>query len=125
MQHKSVSIYDVFKGHIGRKGKVLKVRSVGRTTFDESSVRGLLFINSLSKGNYYLAAENDPLSVHDFTIFYTESDKFDSGEPVGVGFLLTDENAGLIRLEWDIFGVNDMYVNIANSLKEVSLESAA
>jgi len=117
--------YDIFKGHLDRKGRVIKMRSLGTTVFNAEAVVGLLQINGLPKGCYYLVAENDPMSTHDFTIFYSEDGEFNTNEPIGVGFLLTDKNAGLIRLEWDIFGVSDMYVNISSSLEDDALERAA
>ena len=117
-----MNLFDIFKGRKNKKGKVLKIRSIGHGYYDEEADYCDLLINGLEKEGYTLEPETDVDASHDYVIYYENLDS-EELEPVGVDYLLHGRNAGLIRLEWDFYDSSNIYINLAryNASETVSL----
>jgi hypothetical protein len=119
-----MNLFDIFKGRTNKKGTVLKLRSIGHGYYDEASEFCELLINGLQKDSYSIMPESDIDADHDYNIFFEDLDSEDL-EKVGVGYLLKKQNSGLIRLEWDFYGVKDIYINLAHYEPSESFGAAA
>ena len=107
-----MDLFDIFKGQKNKKGYLSKVRSVGYGYYDNKSDSYELQIYGLEQNKYILRPEINPETNCDYVIYYKnlESKKF---EQVGVGHLLNDLNAGLIRLEWDFYDSSNIYISLS------------
>ena len=70
-----------------------------------------------------MEAEADPTTEHDFNLYQEVAKGIK--EPVGVGSLMTGANSGLIRIEWDLFGAKDIYVDLSFKTNRGSALKAA
>ncbi|MEZ4743988.1 MAG: hypothetical protein R3B45_16330 [Bdellovibrionota bacterium] len=116
--------FDVFRGSQNKKGQVLKVRSVGLAYCDESSQIGEIHINDLPHQLFYIYAEESINHTFDYTIFIQDRST-EELIPVGVGYLLVGDNAGLIRLDWDFYNNSNIYINLTPQNNKTSLGLAA
>lgn len=107
-----MNLFDIFKGRKNKKGRVLKIRSVGHGFYDEDADFCELKINGLEKGGYTLEPETNINANHDYIIYYENLDSEDL-EQVGVGYLLSGKNAGLVRLDWDFYDSPNVYINLS------------
>jgi len=112
--------YDIFKGKKDKSGKIIKIRSVGFANALKKETNSSLHLKDLESRVYLLVPEKDPFENHDFFIvFQKESFKNKISndqllEIVGTGTLLTGINSGLIKLEWDLWGNDDIYLSLTN-----------
>ena len=106
------NFHDIFKGAKGSNGRIVKLRSVGHCVFNKRNAISILQLNGEARDKFYLQAENDPSSPYDFAIYSYWRKKPHRREAVGVGYLLTGVNAGLIQLEFDIYGNNELYLKL-------------
>ena len=106
---KEAIIIDVFKGRQSRDGKIVKVRSVGYG--QPIFITYKLSINGLAPNSHILMPEEDIEESNDYVI-YQRSPHVRGVQQVGVGYLMSGSNAGLIELEWDIYGNADIYLDL-------------
>lgn len=116
--------FEVFKGRKNKKGKVYKVRNIGRGYYSQGNDLCELLINWLEKDAYMLVPNKDPNSNHDYIIYYEDLSQ-EELEPVGVGHLLSGKNFGLIKLEWDLFGDSHIYAAISDCMNLRAMQVAA
>ena len=109
MLKKAKVTLDVFKGRQSRDGKIVKVRSVG--CGEPILVVYKLLINGLAPNSHILIPEEDIEESNDYVI-YQRSPHVRGLQQVGVGYLMSGSNAGLIELEWDIYGNSDIYLDL-------------
>lgn len=106
---------DVFKGRRSKGGQVRKVRSVG--CGHPILIAYQLLINGLAPDSHILIPEADIEASNDYVIYHRSHYTKDL-QQVGVGYLLSGSNAGLIQLEWDIYGNADIYLDLSRLAAE-------
>ncbi len=109
-----VNVFDIFKGHRNKDGKVQRIRKLGHAYYCEDSGFCEVKIHGSSDSQYILEAENSVLKDYDYNIFYEDLENKDL-ERVGVGYLLHGPNVGLVRLEWDSYDNSDAYIDLSPS----------
>jgi hypothetical protein len=111
--------FDVFKGAINGEGKVDKVCSVGHSTLFEGSTTYSVFLKTLLKDQFYLLPEQNVNRPHDFVILTREPSSLPGKKyfwnRVGTAKLLSDRNAGIMKLDFDLFCGVDLYLNFHGS----------
>jgi hypothetical protein len=107
--------FDVFKGVLNDDGKVEKVVSVGHSTLYEGSTTYSLYLKTFLKDQFYLLPEQDANRPFDYVILTREASSLPGKKyfwnRVGTAKLLSDQNAGIMRLEFDLFATVDLYLN--------------
>lgn len=119
-----MNLFDIFKGKRNKKGRVLKIRSIGHGYYSEEADFCELQINGLDKEGYTLNPEPNVNAAHDYVIFF-ENLENEELEQVGVGYLMHGKNSGLIRLEWDFYDSSNLYINLARYETREMVELAA
>lgn len=111
--------FDVFKGAMNGEGKVEKLCSVGHSILFEGSTTYTVFLKTLLKDQFYLLPEQDVNRPFDFVILTREPSNLPGKKyfwnRVGTARLLGDENAGIMKLEFDLFAGVDLYLNFHGS----------
>ena len=111
-----VSRFDIFKGITGADGRIQKVRSVGTARLTDGYSTYIIQLKTLLSDTFYLLPERPDPRRADFAILTRE----DSAMPgrrffwnkIGIGGLLPAPNHGLMHLRWDVFGADDLYMNM-------------
>ncbi len=107
--------FDVFKGVSGEAGKVEKVCSVGHSVLYEGSTTYSIYLKTLLRDQFYLLPEQDVSRPYDFVILTREPSSLPGKKyfwnRVGTAKLLSDHNAGIMKLEFDLFSSVDLYLN--------------
>lgn len=117
IQNAKVKVYrfDVFKGKVADDGKVEKVCSVGHSTLYEGSTTYSVYLKTLLKDLFYLLPEQDASRPYDFVILTREPSSIPGKKyfwnRVGTAKLLSEKNAGIMQLEFDLFPGVDLYLN--------------
>lgn len=111
--------FDVFKGRVSAEGKIEKICSVGHSILFEGSTTYTVFLKTLLKDQFYLLPEQDVGRPFDFVILTREPSNLPGKKyfwnRVGTARLLSDENAGIMKLEFDLFNCVDLYLNFHGS----------
>jgi hypothetical protein len=111
--------FDVFKGLVNKDGKVEKVCSVGHSTLYEGSTTYSIYLKTLLKDQFYLLPEQDVNRPFDFVILTREPSHMPGKKyfwnRVGTAKLLSDQNAGVMQLNFDLFNCVDLYLNFHGS----------
>lgn len=111
--------FDVFKGTVNEDGKVEKICSVGHSTLYEGSTTYSVYLKTLLKDQFYLLPEQDMSRPFDFVILTREPSNLPGKKyfwnRVGTAKLLSEQNAGMMRLDFDLFGGVDIYMNFHGS----------
>ena len=110
-----MTMLDVFKGRQGKDGRVVKVRSVG--CGHPILIAYGLQINGFAPNSHVLIPEADMREDNDYAIYH-RSPHIRGMQQVGVGYLMSEDNAGLIQLEWDIYGNADIYLDLSKLAAE-------
>ena len=106
---------DVFKGRQGKDGRIVKVRSVGYGQ-PILIVYGL-HINGFAPDSHVLIPEADAKADYDYALYHRKP-HVRGMKQVGVGNLMSGSNAGIIQLEWDIYGNSDIYLDLSKLAAE-------
>lgn len=113
-QKTKVHRFDVFKGAINAEGKVEKVASVGHSTLYEGSTTYSLYLRMFLKDQFFLLPEQEAGRPFDFVILTREPSSLPGKKyfwnRVGTAKLLSDQNSGILRLEFDLLEV-ELYLN--------------
>jgi hypothetical protein len=121
--------FDVFKGKQNEDGKIEKICSVGHATLYEGSATYTIYLKTLLKDQFYLLPERDAGRPFDLVILTREP----SGLPgkkyfwnrIGTAKLLSNQNSGIMRLEFDLFDKVELYLSFHDStVKEQDLHAA-
>lgn len=106
---------DVFKGRKTKGGEIVKVRSVGYGHLVILVYK--LLLNGFAPDSHILIPETDIGADYDYVIYHRKP-HVRGLRQVGVGYLMSKPNGGLVQLEWDIYGSNDIYLNLSRLAKE-------
>ena len=75
-----------------------------------------IYLKPLLKDVFYLMPEEKKLTRGDYVILTREPSPMPPKKfywnNIGEGYLLNGDNAGLMRLEWDFFGAEDIYMSL-------------
>ncbi len=118
---KKVKVYrfDIFKGYTDERGKVQKVCSVGHSTLFEGSTTYCVYLKTLLKDQFYLLPEQQVGRQFDYVILTREPASIPGKKyfwnRVGIAKTLTDQNAGIMRLEFDLFPGVELYLSYHDS----------
>lgn len=111
--------FDVFKGAVNDDGKVEKICSVGHSTLYEGSTTYSVYLKTLLKDQFYLLPEQEMSRPYDFVILTREPSNLPGKKyfwnRVGTAKLLSDQNAGMMKLDFDLFGGVEIYLNFHGS----------
>lgn len=113
---KKIYRFDVFKGKHDADGKVTKLKSIGSAFVYEGSNTYNLRLKTFLKDEFFLLPERKEGSEHDYVIL-TREPSLMSGRKyfwnnVGEANLLKNNNSGLMQLSWDVFGTQNIYMNL-------------
>lgn len=107
--------FDVFKGSVNDDGKVEKICSVGHSTLYEGSTTYSVYLKTLLKDQFYLLPEQDMSRPFDFVILTREPSSLPGKKyfwnRVGTAKLLSNQNTGMMKLDFDLFSCVDIYLN--------------
>ncbi|MDE3270101.1 MAG: hypothetical protein OYH77_07440 [Pseudomonadota bacterium] len=106
----AASKLDLFKGRRSKNGKIVRVRSVGSGYPILSAYQ--LLINGFALDSHFLIPEADINADNDYLLCY-RSHHSKRLQQAGIAHLMRAHNAGLIQLEWDIYGNKDIYLNLS------------
>lgn len=122
--------FDIFKGLEGADGKIQKIRSIGSAHLMEGAKTYTVYLKPLLKDVFYLLPEEKRLTRGDYVILTREQSQTPGRKffwnNIGECYLMGGENAGLMRLSFDLFGANDIYMSLhpinreADSAKEAA-----
>ena len=99
--------FDIFKGVKDSQGQIHKKRSVGVATHVENQATYRVHLKTFLKDEFFLLPEQTCSDKTEFTIL-TRMPSCQSGRKyfwhtVGTAKVLSDLNAGLMELKWDLF----------------------
>lgn len=107
--------FDIFKGVPDGVGKIHKLRSTGYALLAEGSKTYIVHLKTLLDDVFYLCAEQEMTSA-DYVIFTREASRTPGRKyfwnRVGECRVLSGPNAGLMKMEWDLFGADDIYMDL-------------
>jgi hypothetical protein len=120
--------FDIFKGSLRSDGKVEKVRSVGHSVLYEGSTTYSVYLKTLLKDQFFLLPELDVSRPFDFAILTREPSNLPGRKyfwnSVGTAKLLSDQNAGIMKLEFDLFSSLELYLSVHDAVvKEQTIKS--
>jgi hypothetical protein len=108
--------FDIFKGAQDASGKVSKVKSVGSAQLTDGCKTYTLYLKTFLHDVFYLLPEQKTSRLMDYVVLTREPSRNPNRKyfwnSVGSGILLTGENAGLLKLSWDMLGCDDVYLNL-------------
>jgi hypothetical protein len=112
--------FDIFKGSQKDDGKIDKDCSVGHATLYEGSATYTVYLKTLLKDQFYLLPERGVGRPFDFVILTREPSSLPGKKyfwnRVGTAKLLGDQNAGIMRLDFDLFCGVGIYLNFHDSI---------
>lgn len=126
-QKTKVHRFDVFKGTTNEEGKVEKIASVGHSTLYEGSTTYSLYLRMFLKDQFFLLPEQEAGRPFDFVILTREPSSLPGKKyfwnRVGTAKLLSDQNSGILKLEFDLLEA-ELYLNFHGATtKELESQS--
>ena len=120
---RTVFRFDIFKGVVDAFGRVQKIKSVGHALINEGASTYTIHLKSFLKDQFFMLPERTHADRYDFVIL-TREDSFREGRKyfwnnVGEAKLLEGENRDYLKLSWDMFGADDIYLNTLPTKKTV------
>ena len=116
LDNKKLYRFDVFKGMPDHNGKIEKTRSVGYGSIVEGYRTCRIRLKCFLNEEYFLIADRKNLNGPEFALLTREYSQIPGKKyfwnTVGTGALLCDQNVGLVRLSWDVFGSDDIYIDL-------------
>jgi hypothetical protein len=120
--------FDIFKGVEDSEGKVQKIRSVGSAQLLEGAKTYTVYLKTLLKDVFFLLPEQKRMTRGDYVILTREPSQTAGRKyfwnNIGECYLLDGANAGLMRLSFDLFGAEDIYMSL-HPINREAQESAA
>lgn len=115
--------FDIFKGAQDEAGRIQKVKSVGHALINEGAHTYTIHLKTLLKDQFFMLPERTHTDRYDFVIL-TREDSYQQGRKyfwnnVGEAKLLEGKNRDLLKLSWDLFGTDDIYLNTVPVKKTV------
>jgi hypothetical protein len=125
--------FDIFKGLVDDEGIVSKVKSVGSAYVREGMKTYALGLKTFLDDQFFLLKNSKPNQTDADYVILTREPARTPGKKyfwnnVGEGRVMDDCNHGLLKLSWDILGL-DLYMNLnpinATSVMEVEKANEA
>lgn len=120
--------FDVFRGQERGDGKIDKIVSVGHATLYEGSATYTIYLKMLLKDQFYLLPERDFGKPHDMVILTREPSNFPGKKffwnRIGTAKLLSDQNSGIMKLDFDLIDTT-LYLSFHDSSVKEQNDSAA
>ena len=111
--------FDVFKGLTRENGKVDKLSSVGHSTHYEGSATYTVYLRMFLKDQFFLLPERELDKPFDFVILTREPSSLPGRKyfwnRIGTAKLLTNQNSGIMRLNFDLLDPVELYLNFHDS----------
>ena len=108
--------FDIFKGAKDNEGRVHRIKSVGSAYLVDGKKTYTIRLKTLLHDVFYLLPDEKKLTTADFVILTREPSRNPRRKyfwhNVGSGAILTGENSGFVQLSLDLFGSNDIYMNL-------------
>jgi len=120
--------FDVFRGRERDDGKIEKVVSVGHATLYEGSATYTIYLKMLLKDQFYLLPEREFGKSHDMVILTREPSNLPGKRffwnRIGTAKLLSDQNSGIMKLEFDLIDTA-LFLSFHDSTVKEQNDSAA
>lgn len=117
-------VYEIFKGIVGDGGVITRKRTLGQARLFEGSNTYHVFIKSLLGERFFLLPENRNPQKHEYVILTREPslvlEKKYYWNSVGEGKILMGQNQGLMKLDWDFFSTDEVYMKLEPTLERAS-----
>ncbi len=112
---RTVFRFDIFKGVQDETGRIQTVKSIGHALINEGAHTYTIHLKTLLKDQFFMLPERTHTDRYDFVIL-TREDSYQQGRKyfwnnVGEAKLLDGENRDLLKMNWDLFGADDIYLN--------------
>ncbi len=108
--------FEIFKGIKDRNGKIIKKRILGQAKLFKGINTYHIFIKTLIGTRFFMLPESKNSHKYEYVILTREPSQREDRKyywnSVGEGIILMGENAGLMKLKWDFFDNDDIYMNI-------------
>lgn len=119
--------FDVFKGVKDETGKVHKLKSVGSAHIIDGCKTYTIHIKTFLNDVFYLLPETKRPTEADYVLLTREPSQQVGRKyfwnSIGEGKLLQGDNSCFVNLLWDVWGVDDIYLNLYP--KESSYDSGS
>lgn len=114
--------FDIFKGVEDSEGKIQKIRSLGSAQLLEGAKTYTVYLKTLLKDVFYVLPEQKRMTRGDYVILTRELSQTPGRKyfwnNIGECYLLGGQNAGFMKLSFDLFGAEDIYMNLHPIHKE-------
>ncbi len=108
--------FEIFKGIKDRSGRIIKKRTLGQARLFKGINTYHIFIKTLIGTRFFMLPESKNSHKYEYVILTREisqrEDRKYYWNSVGEGVVLMGENAGLMRLKWDFFDSDDIYMRL-------------
>lgn len=108
--------FDIFKGVKDAEGRIQKVKSIGAAQLFEGCHTYSVYLKTFTTQVFYLMAPNPERSQTNYVLMTREASKSPKQKffwnNVGDAKVLSGANAGLMLLNWDLLGREDLYLNL-------------
>ena len=120
--------FDVFRGRESDDGKIEKVVSVGHATLYEGSATYTIYLKMLLKDQFFLLPEREFGKPHDMVILTREPSSLPGKRyfwnRIGTAKLLSDQNSGVMKLDFDLIDTQ-LFLSFHDSTVKEQNDSAA
>jgi hypothetical protein len=127
-EHTKPIILSVFRGEKNQSGTIQPKRRVGRCLFYEVTGHHVLHIDLLPGMTHTFFLKPSTTPDKDYAICIKEAVKSEPGKSlfreVGLAKLCKEPNEGLLYLEWDFVGPNNIYMQTLTTSIETQKASA-
>ena len=122
--------FEIFKGVKDNSGRIRKKRALGQARLFEGAKTYHVFIKTLLGSRFFLLPETRNPQKYEYVILTREPSQVPERKyywnSVGEGKILMGQNQGLMKLEWDFFGSDDIYMRLEPmELKESQKEEGS
>lgn len=120
--------FDVFRGQERDDGKIEKIVSVGHATLYEGSATYTIYLKMLLKDHFFLLPEREFGKPHDMVILTREPSNLPGKKyfwnRIGTAKLLSDQNSGIMKLDFDLIDTA-LFLSFHDSSVKEQNDSAA
>ena len=112
--------FEIFKGQEDQSGKVTSKSRMGRATLYEGASTYNLYISTFmseeSKIVFHMLPDNDPNRPYDFVLLTRQksirSERKYHWQKVGQAYKYDNQGESIIRLDWDFFQTENIFMNL-------------
>jgi hypothetical protein len=121
--------FEIFKGQAAADGKIEKNCSVGHATLYEGSATYTIYLRMFLKDQFYLLPEREVNRPFDFVILTRELSNLPGKRffwnRIGTAKLLSDQNSGVMRLDFDLLNGVELFLSFHDSTMKEQETTAA